>query len=476
MNWYLSRKPPILPGGPPPGPSSPSLIQMVSAAGNPVGTTYNDFFFTPPNSIGAGNCLVIAINARCGNGSSPTGTISDNKSNSWGAAAVTQVGDFNATGMIFVLPNAISGTTRFKIHFNLDVDINQFEFYEWNNIATSSPVNGTHAAAASVTGPNLACGSFTPGNNDANGGNLILAFFACCAGTNNAQPTNWVPGGSFTLLQGNTWAVAGNQLIKGSMYFLQTSSAAINPSITSTGDSADTFNCLAVALKTAPTATGTPIPAGIHVNKLLQYFAGTQASLATGHMRLPATGNLRILLSSGEGLDGPAVVTDNEGGGTWASVVFGNAMCAYSPNKSPNQALAVTITANGGGNGVWKFFDVQGAAVAPFDVSATETDSNDNVSTINNAPTITPTTSNGLVVAAHALGIGPGLALAAGSPAGAVWLDTDYTGKIDGDNYDSGDCYGMYYNPNTSTINWCWTVTNQVGSGGDAVTVAFKAA
>ncbi len=476
MNWYLSRKPPILPGGGGGGggPATPSFVQVVSKAGNPIGNAYNDYFFYPPNNVGAGNCSVIAINARGGDNSSPTATISDGPGNSWGPAAVTQVGDFNATAMMFVLPNAIGGKTRFKIHFNVDVDINQFEYYELNNIVLSNPVNGTKAAAASVTGPNLSTGSFTPGASTE--GNLIIAFFANCGGTNNGTPTNWVPGGSFSLLQGNTWAVPGNQLIKGSMYFLQTTPASINPSMTATGDSTDTFNCIAVALKVSPTATGTPIPAGIHVNKELDYFAGTQASLATGHMRLPATGNLRILLSSGEGLDGPAVVTDNEGGGTWPSVVFGNAMCAYSQNKSPNPALAVTITANGGGNGVWKFFDVQGAAAAAFDTSATETDSNDNVSTINDAPVITPGTSNGLVIAAHALGIGPGLALASGAPADAVWLDTDYTGKIDGDNYDSGDCYGMYYNPNTSAIHWNWTVTSQVGSGGDAVTVSFKKA
>ena len=463
------------------GPSSggggtpvPTLVQMVSSAGlqpNAETVTANNFSFTPQNNIGAGNCLVIPFTygSESGPSSAYTPSISDNNGNSWPATPAVTVGGSNNTTCMFVLPNANAGTTTFTISFSADIPdcIFQYDFYEFCNVATTSPVNGT-TSAGSVIGASLACGSFTPGNNNANGGNLILAFFGNLNGGTSGQPTNWVPGSGFSLLQGDTWAVAGG-LTKGSMYQVQTTSASINPSITCTGDTSDHFNCVAIALKAA--SAGTPKPTtGIYVNKIIEVFAGGSAQPSSGVVLVPTIGNLVVMISTSGGSGGESF-SDNASG-TWSSIINQNALIAYSANKTPNLGLQVTIAGGAGNNGCYKIFDISGAATSPFDTSAQGFGGSTNP--INNQPDITPTTSNGLVVAVQGLGQGPCGGLATGVPAAAVFLNTNYTGKIDSDSFDSGDGYGMYYNPNTSLIAWNWVTVNN--SGGYYLAASFKKA
>jgi hypothetical protein len=374
--------------------ATPSLIQMISSTtNNPALTsdTGNNFKFFLPNAVGAGNCLVLAITYP--NGVTPT--ITDNNSNTWptSPAATANAGSGNCISSIFVLPNANAGVTRINVAFGSSVSPMQYTITEWNNVATTNPVNGNHGAAA-VAGASLATGSFTPGNNNANGGNLIFAYYAISNTFSSGHPTNWVPGGSFTLLDGDIAWVTTQGFPHASQFFIQTTAATINPGITATGDT-ETYNCVAVALAAA--TAGTPIPAGIHVNKII-HFSGSNIP-TSWNLLTPATGNLRVISSTTRG--GSAAITDNESG-SWSKV--GTSACVlYSANKAANPGLAITVTGFGGQNSSIRFWDIQGAAAAPFDTFAESSSVFSGMTVIDNAPNITPSTANGLVIANQAL-------------------------------------------------------------------------
>src|SRR5262249_53885761 len=152
---------------------TPQLIESYVSGCNPfnIGELGNNFEFTLPNAVLSGNCLVLEMTL-------PNETavfrVTDNNCNAWpGSPSLTvNGGTGNYNLLVFVLPNANAGVTTITINLSASSAPFAWRCMEWNNIATSSPVNGT-AGTANVMGSSLSTGSFTPGNNDANGGNLI---------------------------------------------------------------------------------------------------------------------------------------------------------------------------------------------------------------------------------------------------------------------------------------------------------------
>jgi hypothetical protein len=445
--------------------ATPTLVQHVSSSANPVGVgiSGNNFKFTLPNPVGAGNCLILGLSYPSGN----TPIVTDNNGNTWPASPAVSAngGAGNYVASIFVLPNARSGLTSITVSFGAAIIPFNYVISEFNNIATVSPVNGT-SSTANKAGPSLTTGSFTPGNNDANGGNLIWNYYAISSIASN-NPTSWVPGGNFALLDGDIAWTTNQGFPHASQYSIQTTAAIINPSITSTGDT-EAYNAVAVALQIA--VAGTPAPAGIYINKIIH----ETSTIIPGSwsLQLPAVGNLRVITTTTPGWTG---ITDNEGG-TWIRVGAVDAQLYYSANKSPNPNLKITIAA-GSGAGVptsVRFYDISGAAASPFDTSATLDSTNvSNQVTINNAPVITPTTANGLVIGALQIGQGPGLAIT--SPSGAVFDLVHYTGEVDMDLMENADGNAHIYNTTTATQNWNWNITSNSPNSLTAVAAAFKA-
>src|SRR5258708_29636601 len=177
---------------------APTLVQHVSSSANPVGVgiSGNNFKFTLPNPVGSGNCLILGMSYPSGN----TATVTDNNGNIWpvSPAVSGSAGVGNYVASIFVLPNAKAGLTSITVSFGSAVIPFNYTISEFNNIAAVNPVNGT-SQTANKAGSSLTTGSFTPGNNDANGGNLIWNYYAISRGA-SGNPTSWVSGGGFTLL------------------------------------------------------------------------------------------------------------------------------------------------------------------------------------------------------------------------------------------------------------------------------------
>jgi hypothetical protein len=449
----------------------PALIQHVASSANPVGVgiTGNAFKCPIPNPVGSGNCLILGITYPHGK----TVTVTDNNGNTWPSSPVTSVdAGVSANIMaVFVLPNAAAGQTTLTITFNTTVIPFQYTLSEYNNIATVTPVNGFQSVN-DTAGPNVTLASFTPTNNNANGGNMLW-FYAAVSGGSSDNPTGWVPNGSFALLDADIAWNTGQGFPHASCHFLQATSAAIAPSMAATGSTLNGYHGICVALKAA--TAGTAAPGGIYINKIIHQ-TSNQPAHPTWNLLLPAVGNLRVLVMNENTSINATGITDNESG-TWTKVeaTTDEPQYWYSPNKSPNSSLAITITSSGTPSTVTTvFYDISGADPSPYDTTGGMVSTSvSGLTSISNAPTISPTTANGLVLASMGLGQGPGLSVT--SPAGAVWDLCTYTSETDTDLMENADAKAHYYNAAAGSIGFAWTFTSQASNTAEATAIAFKA-
>ena len=447
--------------------SAPSLIQHVASTSNPWpgnGISGNNFKIPLPNPVLAGDALVLAISYPSGN----TPSITDNLGNTWpSSAACTANTVGNMTAAIYVLPNSKAGTlaTPGIVTVTLGASVQPFQYTlsEFNNIATSSPVNGCiQAAGISPANGTISPGSFTPtANNNANGGNVIWSYTASAENT-SGYPTGWTAASGFTLLDGNNIGSSG-YISTASQWHIQPTQGAVTPSIVEAGDNGDTYNSLAIALKIA--TAGASMPTGIHINKVLHF---TQEAAAGSSLTLetPATGNLRVVAFSLAGT--VSSITDNDTGSSWTIEQGSNnpqAAIAFAPNRGPLPTLKITVrfTSMQYPTSI-RFFDIQGANAAPFDVAASNnpTSCPAPVGNTSAAPPITPTTANGLTIAGMPMGTGPVKGVV--GPTNAIFDLVYYTGETDFDSMENADAVGHYYNPDLSTENWSWTTAPNSGA------------
>ncbi len=466
MNWFVSRSMPILPGVVPPPPTGPQLYQLyVSAPTTTANATETNtiWSFTPTSPVGLHNCGILSVTYP--SGTAPT--ITDNNGNSWtGTLQKTGTGGGNDTS-VWVKPNLNAGVTKITITFGAAQQPVWWKYQEWSGIATSSPTNGTVAAAAPV-GPaaGLSTGSFTPGANA--DGNLILAFFDNAFG-NEPGPTGWVAGTSFTLMEGSAiyQVTTGTGLASASEYFVQSSPASINPGITATANNTSIYNAVAIALKISPSA-GTARPAGIRIIKGIKQTTAAQNSASAIPLNFPTLGNLRVFTTSlaDSGSGAISSVTDSEGN-TWTNVSQSTDTPAmyYFKNAVPNPSLVVTLhvaSPNSGQNMDGWFLDIAGAATGTVvgAVGHRNTAGDSNPQT--HMPDITPTSTSSLIVAVFSNGLGP--TLAPTSPSGAIGNNvimvagSGGTGENDGGQVNSGDGFASLYNTSLAAQNWTWPV------------------
>lgn len=456
----------------------PQLQQFFCSSSNPAGVggdTGSAFKFTLRNAVGANNCLVLDVTA-------PSGTtiaISDNNSNTWPVSATVSA-DAGAGAYLhtrWVLPGANAGVTTITIGVGATaIQPVSWECSEWNNIATTSPVDGT-ASAANQSGATLATGSFTPGTN----GDLILASYYP-AGTIGANPTSFAAAAGFTLLQADIAWNSKQGFPKASQFEIQSSAAAINPTITINGDATDGFNCIACALKTA--SAGTQYTG----MRILKYIEQTCNALASGTwvLQTPAMGNLRFfgttVANSGVPINS---VTDSESNTLTLLSAWSADSCqgAFLQNSAVNQNLKSTINWGAGatGNGLTvAFYDIIGAATSgqPGAVASKGLTGANNATTIADMPDITPTSSAGSLIIYlmnnQGAGAGTGPTFNITAPTGALSDMVAYTGKTGASQFDFGDGYG-HLNNNTSTApqSVAWTLAAVASNSLSGAAVEF---
>jgi hypothetical protein len=453
--------------------ATPQLQQYGIFTGNPVGVgdTGRAFVFTTQNAVGAGNCIVLAVTVPV---AATTVTITDNNGNSWPSAAITESGGSgNYKLLVFVLPNANAGITTITIGIGTTNRLPIFwEWYEWNNIATSSPVDVSHGAA-NQSGTSLACGSMTT----TVAGDLILAFYHLSS-TAGGNPTGWTAGSGFTLLGASIEWVSAQGLPKASQYQIQSSAGAINPTISIAGDSGDSFNCAAVALKSA--SAGTQYGSAI---RLLgqRIFSNNGSPTSPWKLQCSMFGNLRATWTTlAQNNWDITSITDSESN-TWTPEVPkpDGCQCFFLQNAAVNNSLTVNINFSGtvgsGASNV-RIYDIINAATSgqPGTVVGNDLTSASSVTSVANQPAFTPTANNSLVCLGLNNENGPTTGIT--SPTGAVFLNAPYTGETDLGFINFGDGHAIWYSNSTSAQNATWSIKSVSGNSVAGMAVEFLAA
>jgi len=448
---------------PPSGPAAPALVQHVSSSANPVSISEfgNAFKFTLPNPVLPGNCLVMGISYEWSN--TRTVSVTDVNVQTWGPPVVTADDGSQLISSIFVLPNACAGgacVETITITFDAPVRNFQYTVSELTGIATVAAVSGTSSAAGSIA-PHLTSGVLTPADNDANGGNLIWAYFADGNVSGNFV-TGFAPDDGFKLLDADiAWHTQG--FPHASEYFVQTAAAPIAPGMTAAMTPANgSFNAVSVALKAA--TAGTAPASGIRIVSVV-HLTNETPPLGDWTLQFPTTGNLIVLVAPEHDVIPIGSIADNHANAyvPRVSAVTDSDRPQFwtVSNATPANDLKMTLNLTDVALGATVvLYDIVGADPDPVDgVAGTSTKAvlpvGDHSDDIHDAPLITPA-SIGLTIASVDLGTGPITGLLATSPSGAIFDLVTYAGETDTSAMDNADGKAHVYNADLFQQSWNW--------------------
>ena len=324
--WFPAL--PIAAGGTP----SPQLVQLVGSDTNDNNgiKTGNNYVFNMPNATQAGNCIVLAISYPFGSGR--TVAISDSRGDTWPSATQTTgtASSGNMNQKIFVLPNASAGLHILTLTFDTGLFPFQYTMAEFYNCVGADGSSGT----ASVSGPNISAGSFTPTTpNNANGGHMIFAY-AMSNDTVGTLAATQATAMSATNSASLAHACNISTIPSLSSIGVQAVNAAINPGFSVTQASTTTnFVVSAVALKAGN--VGALPAAGIRIKRLL-HFSDVNPVNGNNDVLFPCDGNLLVYtMAAGSDLNLLNSVSDTANG-TYTSVAdAGQSQFFYFPNATP---------------------------------------------------------------------------------------------------------------------------------------------
>jgi hypothetical protein len=287
----------------------------------------------------------------------------------------------------------------------------------------------------------------------------------------SGNPTTWTPASGFDLLDADICETNDAGFPHATQELVKTTAGSVTPSITSTGDTVDTFNSVTLALKSA--SGGGSLPSGIYLRKVMAC-ADQSPPSPDGVLtfQFPATGNLRVLSTANASVYTIASVKDTDNTAYTATDTFGQIW--YSLGNTADTSNKITITNSGSGpGGTYVLLDVMHATA--FDVAGTAGLGCSSVASIADDPDITPTHANGLVIVNMADGQGPVKAVTSpfASASAAGFHPTTYSGELDTDLMWNADGYAAYYNPSTAAENWTWTIASNANNSCSADAAAF---
>ena len=448
------------------GIGTPIVFQHIGSSTNPVGVGISgSTFVLQIEPLPANTVAVMEVTVPHGTSVS----ISDTLAGTWsGAVCTADAGSGNYAASVFVQPlGASGGAETITIHASNAQPV-QAEYTFFQNVNTTSPVSG-HLCTASLSANSsglISPGSFTPTNNDANGGNVIWNA-ATLAAAANSNPSSWAPASGFTLLDGDIAWITDQGFPKAAQYEVQSTAASVTPSITATGEnsSEDLFNSVSVALAAAD--NGAAAPSAIHVERIIHETVNLLNSPGTLKVMFPASGNLRVI-----GMDWNDGCPQPSGAGCLSSITSsdgcawtlkmdnpGAAVVAYAQNCAPCPTCTATLKFSGSQTVPgfsFRLYDIQNAASSSFRNSAGNVGSCG--TTLSNAPSITPTgASSGLTIAE--MGDTEGVVTGLTSPTQAVFDLWTFNGENGVDMSENADFSGHLYYSSPVQQNWNFTKT-----------------
>jgi hypothetical protein len=467
---------------------TPTLVQSRVWVGNAARETGNNFLAHLNKPAGTGNLLVFFINSP-GGASSPT--VTDNAGNIWTnasvAGCVTTTLSTQRKHQLFYSLNTAGGTQDITIAFSsaqFDINFGVAEFY---NVATSNAVDGS-VCAVQKRGPSVSSGSLTT----AADGDLIVNFVDDEADghydDNNSISAIALCDICTGLYADHRWGLVGQ-------FAVQPAHGPIAMASTWTQGTNDQFGSLAVAFKKASAGTA-PAP-GIRI--IRSYVLELRANAE--RFSFPCSGNLIVAESpEGPGTGNTVSSITSTPSLTWSRINPGgggnlNPQLFHVDNvttcPAPPGMLTGTINSSAPGfTTLVYFWDIAGAATSPLDIgvscpspstnggagsgSCFNLGSQSNAGAdVTNAPNITPSTANGLVISAINFGLGPIRNI---TGAGFVYDGISYTNESDASYFANGDGASHIFNSGTAALTFHYTMQNVSPSSWQGMATAFKAA
>ena len=460
------------------GGATPTLVDHIASGmdNNPATT----FSFTLPDSggAGAGNALILGVQY---DSSASVSSVTDDHNNIWLAGpSITNTASGRSASLYYAL-NVASGTQKVSVVFSNgsgpQSGAPQGVISQFYNIATSSAFDGSSGSATSKNAGSIVTST---------AGDLIYDWGVDFSDTNqkggNFNGTSITAGSGFTLL------LADLQVGSTDQYLIQSSAGSINPTFTTSGSAA--WGSLAIALKSAP--AGTAPGSGIRIVHIQHTLLDSTYQNRTTPivMQFPSSGNLLVgLYNSGDVIVNK--VTDNASN-NWVSAAstlgyftLTPSQILYAANANTSSTLSgITVTQNATTTTDCMFvlMDIAGADTSPFDNAQTATgDSTTNG--ILSTTTITPSTSNGLIINVGSIYIHTiNGAVGAGQILDAVVNaeDDDSNTGTTASPLDEDNPYSHIYNTSTSPVTFGYTFNAVHPTPGVAywgtVAAAFKAA
>lgn len=453
--------------------ATPTLVQHVVWIGSGNGdTSGNAFILRLPNATLSNNCQVLCLQYPS------TATLSSiaGNVNSWSTTPVKSVTDSgnSMTQAVFVLAGATAGDTQITVTFSAAQQGFEAAFQEWNNIATTTPTDGSAAVVATVKTA-LASGSF----NTTTDGDLILHFVGCTDNGSAGVSGHFNGITQFTKATGCTLSQVNLTDGYFSEYQIQATHGATNPSASCTATaSLVSFPSITIALKsaaagTAPSATATRVFGMLH-SRIIG--TGGTGNLAY-NWQFPTTGNTLALTVSDPTNSIKLVSVSGTASGSWTAISSsgGDSQGCYktSATASTDEMLTVTLndaTAHAYVQGV-TYDIVNGGA---FDQAVHHDDGTSFGPGNSSASSLTPGVASGIVLAVAGIATGPPDSVV--TPSGAVFLCTNYTGQSDLSFMDNGDFHAAFVYGSNAAQSWVFHNTATSAGGYDMLLISFAAA
>ncbi len=455
----------------PSAPAVPAYVQWrTSPLQNNVSSTFQKMRL--PNPSPGGNLLLVVC-AFSSSASSALPTITDDHTNTWSTAISVNDGTNLQEAVIFYAMNSVAGTSLVTATWGTATSNNVCWLSEVRNIAASVALDGTAGQISTSATPTT--GTFATINN----GSLIIHFVFA---TNQTAKRTFTAGTGFALRQVDDWTVSALQSE------VLASAGQLNPSITSSAS--QRFISIAAGFK--PAAAGNDLASGIKVRGLSVLVAPMLGALAASmSFQVPTNhagdGNLLAVNWVDEDVTNPPTSITSSPANT-----FTNVSCAAvtatstmqmrwvyvsSPSLSSDMTITFAYASIPSLAVVNAVYEIKGASTTPFDTCANASGNLAATSGTVTGPNLTPTTSNGLVVAA--VQQSGDTVTAVPSPTGANMDNGDW-GIYTLITADQDGGYMNYLNPTTAAVQVNWTYSayetpaTNVGNWGSQA-VAFKA-
>lgn len=432
----------------------PTLIQATNSAMQQ--NAFSTLIYNLPHPALAGNCLLLYIQA----GGATTFTIADD-----GSGNVWTQADASVTGGQFLYaytcPNVSAGTQKITVTFGAAQTSYQGGIAEFNNVATSSPVdvhsvNNGAASPASVALTTAVAGDL-----------IWMVAVQNTIAANVWFGSSLAADANGELIHADLWHGTA------SYWAVKATSGAVTPTITISPSVG--WQAIAIALKSA--AAGTPLPATPRVRR--RQFSSSQSTQTSAILQLPCSSGSLVVYSmhaSSPISTDPSVasIVDQGNNNFFAAAVeshflSGSLPCSesiwYSPLASSVTPIATVTWNTAATEETAALYELTGCDPgAPLGMTATAA-GNQLAPGDLTAGAITPNRAGSIIIAN--LPIEEGTIFGTTAPSAHAFDGFVSTGMNGGFNWlEEDNGHGTYVSPSTAAQTWTWTNSNPAGGIG----------